>query len=488
LAATAARKRARAAGTAPTGASVATAQERAPESGTRPKGDLGSALPDLSIWEQFARIGAGLTPFDVQSIVRQADGGDPSRLIDLANEFRQKDAHLQSVLFTRESALSGLDWELVLPGARRTKDGSRRQRAPRGERERRFVDEVLRGLDAPREDRDAVGLRELIQHLTGGAFYGHAVAETLFALDSRMRLVPRGFALHSARRFGFEQTRGELFLSNGRGGWSDFRAAFPYRFIVSQPRITGDVQAREGLMRVLVWPAICRNWTVSDWMSLAELAWKPWRIGKILKGATEAEKAALKQTLKDLTRIGSATHTENTEIKLQWPEAKGGAGNSGHGELHMRMAAEISKAVLGQTLTTETSGTGSYSLGQVHDRVRKDILEFDAKHVAAVITRDIVRPLIELNYGPTAPVPTFRFVTEEVADLKTTAEALKTLVADVKMKIPAAWAHAQLGIPMADDDEEVLGATLNDEGEEPEPEPEGDDAEADDADAEDEAA
>lgn len=471
------------------------AEERAPapQSGPRPKPGVGSALADLSIWEQFSRLGGGLTPLDVSAIIRQADSGDPSRLIDLANECRQKDAHLQSVLFTRESALAGLEWELVLPGARRKRDGGARKRAPRGERERRFVEDHLRTLDAVREDRDAVGLRELIQHLTGGAFYGHAVGENLFVLDSRGRLVPRGFALHSARRFGFERTRGELALADGRGQWVDFRTPAPHRFIVSQPRITGDVQAREGLMRVLVWACLFRGWTLQDWLKLAELAWKPWRLGRYKKGSSTEDIAQLERILRTLTSSGAATHSEDVVVDLKWPD-KGGGGPSGHGDLHSRMAAEMSKAVLGQTLTTEVGASGSRALGQVHDKVRSDILEFDAKHVAAVITRDIVRPMVELNFGPTAPVPVFRFVTDEAADMKATSEALAILVGQVGMKVPAAWAHEQMGIPVAGEDEEVLtapsaqvaeGEDEDDDATDDEPEPtKGQDDEKDDSEAE----
>lgn len=452
------------------------AETRAPEQAERaakPKPVVGSALPDLSIWEQFSRIGGGLTPLDVSVIIRQADGGDPSRLIDLANESRQKIGHLQSVLFTRESALSGLEWQVLLPGSNATKAGAKRKRAPKGERERKFVEEVLRGLDAVREDRDAVGLRELIQHETGGSYYGHAVAENLWARNARGQLVLRGFALHSARRFGFEPDRGELALHDAstRGAYVDFRDANPYRFIVSQPRITGDVQAREGLMRVLVWCALFMSWTLADWLKLAELAWKPWRLGEYQKGASTEDIKQLENILRTLTSSGAATHSSDVKIDLKWPDKGGGGQSTGHADLHSRMAAEMSKAVLGQTLTTEQGSVGSRALGQVHDGVRGDILEFDAKHIAAVITRDVIRPLVELNFGPDAIVPVFEFVTEEAADMKATAESLAILVA-AGMKVPAYWAHDKLGIPIAADDDEVLGmADVEDEQPEAEADP-----------------
>jgi len=448
------------------------ARADAPTAAAKPPANVGSALRDPSLWEQFTRIGGGLTPYDVQQIIQQADAGDPVRLVDLANEMRQKDAHLQATLFTREAALGGLEWEVVLPDTRgrpRYSANGSPIRAAVGEQQRRFVDETLRALDAPRAEADTTSFRGLLAHAAGGAYYGWAVAESLFHLDRRGRLVPRGFKCHSPRRFGFTSDDGHLVLRDSTTGFKpvDLRASFPHRFIISQPRITGDVPAREGLARGLMWPALFRNWTLSDWLKLAELAWKPWRIGKILKGASPAEKSALEQTLRDLTAVGAATHTENTEIHLQWPQGSSGSGTSGHGDLHARMAAEISKAVLGQTLTTEQGSSGSYSLGQVHNDIRKDIRAFDAAHVASVITRDVVRPLIELNFGPGAPVPIFRFVTEDIADFGAMANALKTLVVDIGMKIPASWAHDQLGIPKPEEGDELLGVPVDDEASEP---------------------
>src|SRR6185503_14998611 len=67
------------------------------------------------LWDQFQRIGGGLTPVEVSSIVREADAGQPARLVDLFNESREKDGHLQSVCGTRERAVSLCDLSFVIP-------------------------------------------------------------------------------------------------------------------------------------------------------------------------------------------------------------------------------------------------------------------------------------------------------------------------------------------------------------------------------------
>lgn len=446
----------------------AAAPHRAPAK-VAPKGeppaDAGSALADPSVWETFQRMGGGITPQDVLPIMRAADGGDPSRLIDLTNELRQKVGHLQSTLFTREAALSKLEWEITLPcasGKSRLGKGGKPRRASPGESQRRFIEDTFRALDAPSPDSALSSLRGLFADLSGGTVDGHAVSETLHTRDKRGRLIPRGFKKHPPRRFGYDFTgrfpSDRLILrdSTTRNVPVDFRADFPFRFIVSQPRVNGDVPSREGLGRVLVWPALFWNWALSDYLKLAELAWKPWRLAKILKGATTEEKRKAREALQQLVTQGYATHSENVEILLKWAEGSK-TGSSGHGDLLARLAAEISKAALGQTLTTEQGAVGSQALGNVHNDVRKDHLEFDAQHLGSVITRDLVRPLIELNFGPGAPVPIFRFVTEDATDFKAFAEALKVLVKDIGMKVPKAWAHDQLGVPIPQEGEEILG-------------------------------
>ncbi|MCB1186943.1 DUF935 family protein [bacterium] len=59
---------------------------------------------------------------------------------------------------------------------------------------------------------------------------------------------------------------------------------------------------------------------------------------------------------------------------------------------------EMSKALLGQTLTTQSDGgRGSYALGQVHENVRADIIRSDAFALAGIITSTLLRWIVELN-------------------------------------------------------------------------------------------
>lgn len=401
--------------------------------------ERGEVVPDLALWNQSTRIGGGITPARITTILRQADSGNMRALIDLANECRQRDPHLQAVLATSEETIAALPWQLIAP------DGDKERAKDR--RAREWCEDVLRGIP---------NFARLLGHLAGAVFYSYAVSEIIWAkVDGR--LVPIDFKNLAHRRFGFR-------LADGRFVWRDegmgeegvdFREEHPFKFVVSQPRVTGDIANREGLARSLVWMSVFRNWVIGDWLKTAEVSWKPWRIGKYKKnGTSTAEKDSLEDVMRRFTTDGSAVIPDTSEIDITWP---GGATISGrtHGEFCTMLSNEMSKAVLGQTETTQSSKSSGYAQAKVHDSIRKDLREARARQVAVDITRDLLTKLIVLNFGTGVRVPRFEFITQDPVDLKSFAEALEKLVT-CGMPIPIKWACEEAGIPEREGDEPIL--------------------------------
>jgi phage gp29-like protein len=62
--------------------------------------------------------------------------------------------------------------------------------------------------------------------------------------------------------------------------------------------------------------------------------------------------------------------------------------------------AEISKAILGVTLTTEAGGPGSYALGEVHERGEYETITGDAMGLGSDVQTCVIRSLIMLNALP----------------------------------------------------------------------------------------
>ena len=105
---------------------------------------------------------------------------------------------------------------------------------------------------------------------------------------------------------------------------------------------------------------------------------------------------------------------------------------------------------------TSDSGGGSYAQSKTHNDVRHDLTVADAKSLAVTIRRDIIKPLVEYNFGPDAEVPILVFDTREAEDLKEVAEVYKILACDMGLEIPIAHIYKKFGIPAPDDGEEIL--------------------------------
>ncbi len=128
-------------------------------------------------------------------------------------------------------------------------------------------------------------------------------------------------------------------------------------------------------------------------------------------------------------------------------------------EIYERLARycdeQVSKAVLGQTLSSD-SGGGSYAQGKVHNEVRHDLTAADAKALAKTIRRDIIKPLVRYNFGTDTNIPFFIFDCKEVEDQKETVEIYKTLVCDMGLKIPESHIYKKFNIPKPEYGESVL--------------------------------
>lgn len=412
----------------------------------------GPIIEALPLGTQLQRIGGSLTPQTLSAILSEADLGYMWRLVDLENEARQKDCHLQCILATRELAVAGLPWEVVAPPG----GGARDKRAAT------FCADVMQALDL---------LPTLFAHMQSAVYHPYAVAEGSWERVAG-DVIPTSYAMQPARRFAFEQTTQRLHWWDATGpsmipGARNANSypgvpmdSFPAgQFVIHQPRINGDVPCREGLGRVLMWAALMRNWAIRDWLALAELAWKPWRTGSYQKNAKREDVDNLVAILRQMSSNGVAVYPETTKLDVHWPDAKNGQGSS-HSELVAFLAAEMSKATLGQTLTTEQGKVGSQALGNVHNDVRKDIRESDARAVAATIRRDILAPLIRYNFSAGTKVPLFRFLTEDAPDLELLSKVCVAMAP--LMPIPISWARDQMGIPEPTDGEEILAGWVDD--------------------------
>jgi phage gp29-like protein len=112
--------------------------------------------------------------------------------------------------------------------------------------------------------------------------------------------------------------------------------------------------------------------------------------------------------------------------------------------------------VLGQTLTTEMSQAGgSRAAAEVHQAVRADILNADARRLCGTLARDLVRPIVDLNIGPQSRYPKIKLGMPEHEDMKAFVEMV-AMLADRGLRISQKAVLEKLGIAEAGKGEEVL--------------------------------
>ena len=388
----------------------------------------------------------GLTASGMVALFKQADAGDLSSQLALFEQMEEKDAHLYSVANTRRLAVTGLPWRIV-PGAEvssgeSTAPGTRRQA------------EVIADW-CERTLRDTRGIEEALAHLALAVGRNLSVVEIVWeagALGLRIaELAPVDF---SRLMLG---DLGEVRILTGQASHDGIPLP-PDKFIVHAPHASAGYIARGGLLRATALAYLGKRFAVKDWLIFAEIFGMPVRIARYSPNATPDEKREMLAMLKSLG--ADATGIFSKAIELEIIQSRSPGEVNLYENLCLYFDREISKAWLGQTLTTDTARMlASAGAAKVHDQVRRDIRDDDLQKEAQTIRRDLLAPMTRLQFGPAAPVPHFQRVVDQRFDPEKLGRVLDIAVNQLGAKVPARWAHSALGLPQASDGDAVLPGT-----------------------------
>ncbi|MGC8841161.1 MAG: phage portal protein family protein [Candidatus Sumerlaeaceae bacterium] len=360
-------------------------------------------------------------------------------------ELERRDAHLFATLQTRKNALLGQPWQLVWP------EDSRGANAPQRNLIVQRVESVLNAVP------DFTGA---LYHLLDALSKGYAVLEVVWKVDPHTghvaiaKLAPR-----QAWEFAFD-TRGGLFqLHQGwtagperptqgqapspelipRPGEMSLRARrckrMPERkfiVLVSQP----EPAAAYGtpLAARVYWYSWFKRQALDDWTLYNSRYGAPTPLARYAATAAPEEIERLAEALERLREHAGIIVPESVSVELL-ESRRTATGASPFRELADWCNDKISKVVLGQTLTTsEGRRSGSLALGRVHEAVRHDYLAADARALAEVLSRQLVRWIVDFNFGTESPAPLFAFDVEEPFDSQAELEVDRGLV--------------QLGVPL----------------------------------------
>ncbi|MGH7779753.1 MAG: DUF935 domain-containing protein [Candidatus Binataceae bacterium] len=411
---------------------------------------------------------AGLTPERLATILREAELGDPFLYLELAEEMEEKDLHYLAVLGTRKQAVAGLEMSV-----RAASSSGEDQRAAA------MIREVLLG--------GTLSIDSAIMDMLDAIGKGFSATEIIWDRSGR-EWFPRELKWRDPRWFMFDWISGDELLvrtlkdqtitdapqksaaaggaatphfsgSGLSGGLRDglqplTAPLMPFKFITHFSKAKAGLPIRGGLARAAGWSYLFKNYILKDWVTFTEVFGQPLRVGKYHPGATETDKQTLLQAVANIGTDAAAIIPES--MMIEFTEARQGGSSELYRSFCEYLDAQVSKAVLGQTLTTEMpSAGGSRAAAEVHDGVRRDILAADARRLGETLGRDLVRPIVDLNLGPMRQYPRLILGLPDDQDAKEFADIVAAL-ADRGLRVAQKAVLDKLGIPEAAPGEAVL--------------------------------
>lgn len=368
---------------------------------------------------------SGLDPAGLARLLKQCDEGDIAAFMDLAEEMEERDPHYASVLGQRKRAVSGVA-AVVKPASE----------TPADEKIAQWVRDHI---------TDAPGFPALIEDLLDAVGKGFSVVEIGWQTNKK-DWVPAEFKWRPQRYFKPDPKSGaELRLLDDADPKNGIELA-PYKFIPYFAKMKSGHFFRGGIARVVAFSWMCKSYTVKDWTAFVELYGLPLRLGRYDKSATKKDIEVLFRAVANIGTDAAAVVPKSMDIDFV-DGSKGGNSQPVFENLARYLDEQISKAVLGQTMTTDNGS--SKAQAAVHNDVRIDIAQADARTVCGAINQYLIAPAVYLNFGANAALPIVSIPITEPEDVSARVKDITELA---KAGVTFSASEARRLVSMSDPD------------------------------------
>lgn len=195
------------------------------------------------------------------------------------------------------------------------------------------------------------------------------------------------------------------------------------------------------LAKAAPWVIYKRN-TTADWAQFSEVFGMP--IQEYIYDTNDDD--ARQRAINDAANAGSLAvfvHSKETELQLREAGNKTGSADV-YERLCERCNNEISKLILGNTLTTESSENGTQALGTVHKKVEDQIAESDRRYILDVLNYDMTEIFAAMGIDTTGGE--FCFPDPKKVDANTKMSILSQLRNTFNLPIDDDYLYEEFGI------------------------------------------
>lgn len=370
----------------------------------------------------------GLNPVRLAAILHEAENGDATAYLEMAEQMEEKDLHYSAVLGVRKRAIRALELH-VDPG-----DDS----------------EAAGDLaEMTRKVLESAAVRTTLIDMMDAIGKGYSVCELCWERDGK-NLTIADLDWVDPRWFEFDRENGRHLYLRDNAGPQPLR---PDTYVVHMAKAKSGLAIRGGLARLAAWAYMFKNFTIKDWAIFVEAYGHPLRLGKYDTAATPQDRQTLLRAVRQIGVDMAAIIPKSMEVDIVSASATGAE------KLYEGGARwwdeQLSKGVLGQVATTDAIA-GGHAVGKIHENVRDDIRDADAEQLAATLQRDVAGALrrVCLASHQHIPLPHIRFELPDAVDPKLLLDLLKDRPSG--LRIATADVYKAFALRRPDDDEEVL--------------------------------
>jgi hypothetical protein len=276
----------------------------------------------------------------------------------------------------------------------------------------------------------AIGFDDICKKMAWGKFWGFSVGEAIYSIDNG-KVTLKTIKTRRRNRFHFNYSGEIRWKAPVSMTWGV--PLTPQKYWVFQCGNDNDDDPNgRALAYWLYWPTFFKRSSMRWWILFLETFAKPHPHGTYPPGADEEVIAALEDALEQFGQQDHTVSPEGTVISLIEASRSGKAEYGGLVDL---MNAEITKIILGQTMTTENGS--SRSQAEVHENTKAAIAKALSDLLCQSFNDSIGAWLTQWNF-PGAAIPKIWRKFESPVDLKAEADKDTVLSAlGIKLKTDA---------------------------------------------------
>jgi phage gp29-like protein len=384
-------------------------------------------------WGDFSLL-QSLTPERLAQILNDVKRGEcPAEYLELAQDIELKDLHYRSVISTRKDAITGLEIK-VIPAS---DDKSDRELAEAVERD------IVKNTSAK--------LYTLIRDMLDALAKGFSVSEIIWDTDA-VPWKPKAYKFRDPRWFQYDRETGKTLMLRAPLG-NGLEPLKPFHFVVHEPHLVSGSQITAGLALPALYYWMLKSYDVTSWAAFIDRFGYPIRIGKYGRKATEQDRATLKRAVAAIGQDFGAVIPESAVLDII--QAKSTGEMSGvYQTMSDWIDRQISKLVLGQTMTTDAGSSRSQS--ETHEKVRDDIADSDIQQVIETLNAALTIPYVNLNFGAQENYPRIDLFKPDEKNIDQIITAVEKL-GPQGLKVKADEVRSLLGLSNPGEGDDVIG-------------------------------